>query len=654
MLKSTGTTQLTLLPQLDTRKAALRPKTQRAFAQRQQENALPPQQRHQQHQHDEQPQQQPREQQAEQAENGVQGLSIASPSPAAAKVDTDGLESSRNSENLENLENLENRESREAKEKLHDLPYSADNAHAPKTETEAGTGAERAEVERAKVERPRPAIVTAKQTDASKLKATRRGSLWYCLYLPHLAALPEQEQTHCLERLAQLSQAFSSAISLHPQALVFEIRSGLNYFGGAESLHNQYRQQVEKLLAELAQPRQLEPRETARENIDDTDASENRANKGSEDTTYEPPAFSYAACPTVEGSLLLARGGGNTLVYRKENLGSALGQLSLETLQLKPEAQRRLINMGVRRLADLWRLPPAGLRRRFGSDFLTLINKALGKAPEPIKNYLPPPAFVHSYELPYEVENLGLLRPVVDEMLAQLCDFLRHRELCASSVKLSLLHERREATLLDVGLRQASRSQQHLMMLVDTHFDNLQIPAAVTALRLEATQFDAFMSHSESLLIGSNEVKNTDSAATSLGQFMERLQARLGGDQVKALATIAEHGPEYASATQRPGKYASYPLVTESASAQPQATPTNPRPLWLLDEPVQLSLRRGSLFHKQAITLLSGPERIESRWWSGTEVCRDYYVARESGGSRLWIYREREGERHWYLHGYFA
>ena len=137
-------------------------------------------------------------------------------------------------------------------------------------------------------------------------------------------------------------------------------------------------------------------------------------------------------------------------------------------------------------------------------------------------------------------------------MLAQLCDFLRHRELCASSVKLSLLHERREATLLDVGLRQASRSQQHLMMLVDTHFDNLQIPAAVTALRLEVTQFDAFMSHSESLLIGSNEVKNTDSAATSLGQFMERLQARLGGEQVKALATIAEHSPEYASATQRP------------------------------------------------------------------------------------------------------
>ena len=565
MFKSTGTTQLTLLPQLEPRKAALRPKPQRTVAQEQRDTktaALDP-------------------------------AAAPQPGPQAAHAVTSNV--------------------------------------ATASRSEAGTVTERPAAVKSSAERP---------------KAAGRGSLWYCLYLPHLATLPEQEQKQCLEQLAQLSQIFSSAISLHPQALVFEIRSGLNYFGGADSLHAQYRQRVETLLTELAQPTQLLSQEQYAEG----------SSVGRQGSQLKPavPNCSYAACPTVEGSLLLARGGGNTLVYRKDNLGSALGRLSIDTLQLKPEAERRLINMGVRRLGDLWRLPPAGLRRRFGSDFLMLINKALGKAPEPIKNYLPPPAFVHSYELPYEVENLSLLRPVVDEMVAQLCDFLRHRELCASSVKLSLQHERREATLLDVGLRQASRSQQHLMMLVDTHFESLQIPAAVTALRLEVTQFDAFMSHSESLLVGSEEPKNEDSAATSLGQFMERLQARLGGEQVKALTTVAEHGPEYASASSRPGKYTSYSPAPTDGSKGEHSTPSNPRPLWLLDEPVQLSLRRGSLYHKQAITLLNGPERIESRWWSGSEVCRDYYVARESGGSRLWIYREREGERHWYLHGYFA
>jgi protein ImuB len=54
--------------------------------------------------------------------------------------------------------------------------------------------------------------------------------------------------------------------------------------------------------------------------------------------------------------------------------------------------------------------------------------------------------------------------------------------------------------------------------------------------------------------------------------------------------------------------------------------------------------------------LLSGPERIESGWWSGQGVARDYYVARADSGARVWIFCERdaEGRRHWCLHGVFA
>ena len=36
-----------------------------------------------------------------------------------------------------------------------------------------------------------------------------------------------------------------------------------------------------------------------------------------------------------------------------------------------------------------------------------------------------------------------------------------------------------------------------------------------------------------------------------------------------------------------------------------------------------------------------GPERIESGWWDGHDVRRDYYVARTAGGVRLWVFRER-------------
>jgi protein ImuB len=77
-----------------------------------------------------------------------------------------------------------------------------------------------------------------------------------------------------------------------------------------------------------------------------------------------------------------------------------------------------------------------------------------------------------------------------------------------------------------------------------------------------------------------------------------------------------------------------------------------PRPVWLLDEPTLLSEQEVQL-HQGALILEQGPERIESGWWDGKGVARDYYIARQTHGARLWVFRERQSKR-WYLHGMFA
>ena len=51
--------------------------------------------------------------------------------------------------------------------------------------------------------------------------------------------------------------------------------------------------------------------------------------------------------------------------------------------------------------------------------------------------------------------------------------------------------------------------------------------------------------------------------------------------------------------------------------------------------------------------LEEGPERIESGWWDGKDVARDYYIVRQAGGARLWVFQERRSKC-WYLHGVFA
>jgi protein ImuB len=78
------------------------------------------------------------------------------------------------------------------------------------------------------------------------------------------------------------------------------------------------------------------------------------------------------------------------------------------------------------------------------------------------------------------------------------------------------------------------------------------------------------------------------------------------------------------------------------------------RPLWLLAAPQPLAQVAGSPHYDGPLSLLSGPERIESGWWDGADVSRDYFVARNPAQSLLWIYHEHSAPTAWYLHGFFG
>ena len=57
--------------------------------------------------------------------------------------------------------------------------------------------------------------------------------------------------------------------------------------------------------------------------------------------------------------------------------------------------------------------------------------------------------------------------------------------------------------------------------------------------------------------------------------------------------------------------------------------------------------------HREQIVSCVGPERIETLWWRGPSVRRDYYrMATESGG-HLWMFQQLEDGK-WFAHGEFA
>jgi protein ImuB len=45
-------------------------------------------------------------------------------------------------------------------------------------------------------------------------------------------------------------------------------------------------------------------------------------------------------------------------------------------------------------------------------------------------------------------------------------------------------------------------------------------------------------------------------------------------------------------------------------------------------------------------------QRIESGWWDGHDVQRDYYRAINPAGRKCWIYRDRQSGN-WFLQGFF-
>jgi protein ImuB len=78
-----------------------------------------------------------------------------------------------------------------------------------------------------------------------------------------------------------------------------------------------------------------------------------------------------------------------------------------------------------------------------------------------------------------------------------------------------------------------------------------------------------------------------------------------------------------------------------------------PRPLREVASRLYLD-RQSGFDHQSPLSLLAGPERIESGWWDGGDVMRDYFLARSADQALLWIYRSRSIDAHWFLHGVFA
>jgi protein ImuB len=190
---------------------------------------------------------------------------------------------------------------------------------------------------------------------------------------------------------------------------------------------------------------------------------------------------------------------------------------------------------------------------------------------------------------------------------------------------------------------------QRLGSLLRERFARLELPQAVRSLRLVSGPLLDLPGAAAELF-----AHDRRGSGEQVPALVEQLRARLGHAAVHGLACVAEHRPEVAWRWAEPEAGALTPTLSRKAGEGVRAlTPTHKveegvRPLWLLEAPEPCAIER--------FALEDGPERIESGWWDGHDVSRDYYVARDRHGARAWIFRDRRAPEAtgWFVHGWFA
>jgi protein ImuB len=407
-----------------------------------------------------------------------------------------------------------------------------------------------------------------------------------------------------LERLARLAGDFTSRVSLEPpDAVLLEVQGSFQLFGGASSLC--------RVLLERCVAAGIEVR--------------------------------WALAPTPLAALALARAEQGVIVLARDRLIGLLSPLPLTVLRWPAVTLERLESIGARTLGAVLRLPRAGFARRFGREALLALDRLTGTAPEPRRAFLVRERFRARVDPGFELSSVQGVLSYLEPVLGELEDFLRTRQSGIELLMLRLHHRAMDPTRVTLRLATAELQARRFSELLALQMSRLVLPAPVTLCELRSGALRAFVAHSAPLWRPGEHGGGATRQSTAL---IERLRARLGSEAVYGLCLVPEHRPESAWRVTDVLAARSSPYVTS-----PTGTPTAVmarRPLWLLHEPEVLPW---ALEH---LRLIDGPERIETGWWDGREIARDYYVARDESGAELWVYRERLSPHGWYLHGVFG
>lgn len=515
--------------------------------------------------------------------------------------------------------------------------------------------------------------------------------------LAHVANEDRVGDQQSLETVARWCRRFSPLVALGPEAeaggsdsLQVDVSGTADFFGGETSLA---RTAVWTLAARGFH---------ARVAIADTPVASWAAARHSEQVRAARPASGQAAVSqtasgqaavsqTASGQATTEESHGHWLHRRQRwvvvppgGQRQWLASLPLSALRLPAGTCQALADVGVKSIGRLLRISRASLQQRFEPVVTLQLARLLGEAAEPLVSPSGEelPRASHAFETPvfsgeFSEADFGHL---LTDLVAGCLRPLTPAGWGVSSLQMRVAGECHRPTVIDIGLFRPAAEVKHLVDLLLLRLSRTRLPREILAVTVEVVAVAMLTCRQQLLFADEQPAASTE----KVSGLLDRLACRLGRGAVVEPRPLADAQPESA--------WAAVPIAGAVGLRQPRvrsaglaigrqgygrqgyggqgyggqgrwggvggSRPTclfpRPQPLEVLaiapeGPPVRFRWRG----QEHRVDRVRGPERIETAWWRGPTLRRDYYIVETDTGGRFWLFRGLRRQS-WFLHGTFG
>ncbi len=357
-------------------------------------------------------------------------------------------------------------------------------------------------------------------------------------------------------------------------------------------------------------------------------------------------------------------------------------QLPVSALRLEDAVLSDLDELGLQKIGQLLKLPAASLPSRFGSTTSRRIAAIQDQVDEMIQVCRQSSLYQWQHSLEHPTNQLEVIQAYIELSIHKTVQPIRQKQEGVLSLVCQLFSKRKPPVELTLKLVQPTLDVAYLMQLLQLQLERQPLPKEITHVQISVPVTVAYRPKQQWLF--QEDEQNRIQKRSGL---IERLSSRLGTSAVlqvrlqsqalpernyvprKRITIAAISGkkfdskPKSSKAGKASGKK-SVPstTITPAALERPTRLYHQPKRLKLLSEtkhpiversrfwvPANFQMGSQAFEVQQAV----GPERIESQWWEGRWVRRDYYRVQTKTGLRLWIFQQVDSHQ-WYAHGDFA